>query len=212
MNDAGEDLSLRRKQSLHALKKQLSIQSVRGGIQGKEGVIGEDGAIENDDEDEEMSNEGMRTRRTRIIRNQRKKMSTEKSEVLGRTRFGALNAKQGEDKAAKVGEAAKTGTAPNASKKSAKPVANKANTATKSQKPTQNNNGSSSSGSNSSSQLSLQDAMKVVDIKTNNLNQKQQYRDVLPKFLYKPNVPLPDLSEYTQRFIEVRVHKAYVCR
>lgn len=54
--------------------------------------------------------------------------------------------------------------------------------------------------------------MKVVDIKSNNKAQKQLYRDVLPKFLYRPNVPLPDLSEYTQRFIEVRVHKAYVCR
>ena len=38
------------------------------------------------------------------------------------------------------------------------------------------------------------------------------YKDVLPKFLYRPNVPLPDLSEYTMKQIEVRVHKAYVCR
>lgn len=54
--------------------------------------------------------------------------------------------------------------------------------------------------------------MKIVDIKTNNQNQKALYRDVLPKFLYRPNVPLPDMSEYTQKQIEVRVHKAYVSR
>ena len=89
MNDPQEEMALRRKQSLHALKKQLSIQSVRGGILGQEDVIGEDGGIENEDDDDDMSMEGMRTRRTRIIRNQRKKMSTEKAEVMGRTRFGA---------------------------------------------------------------------------------------------------------------------------
>jgi len=71
---------------------------------------------------------------------------------------------------------------------------------------------SSSGGNNASSSLSSVDSMKIVDIKANNSNQKQLYRDVLPKFLYKPMVPLPDLSEYTQRWIEVRVHKAYVSR
>ena len=35
---------------------------------------------------------------------------------------------------------------------------------------------------------------------------------MLPKFLYKLYVPLPDLSDYTMKQIEVRVHKAYVCR
>ena len=54
--------------------------------------------------------------------------------------------------------------------------------------------------------------MKVVNIKSNNQNQKSIYKDVLPKFLYRPNVPLPDLSEFTTKMIEVRVHKAYVCR
>lgn len=48
------------------LKKQMSVLSVRGGIMGNEGIIGEDGAIEkseNDDEDEnELSKDGMRTR------------------------------------------------------------------------------------------------------------------------------------------------------
>ena len=54
--------------------------------------------------------------------------------------------------------------------------------------------------------------MKIVDIKTNNNNQISAYRDVLPKFLYRPNTPLPDLSDYTQKHIEIRVHKQYVSR
>lgn len=35
---------------------------------------------------------------------------------------------------------------------------------------------------------------------------------MLPKFLYRPMVPLPDLSDYTQKFIEVRVDKSFVSR
>jgi len=56
------------------------------------------------------------------------------------------------------------------------------------------------------------DSMKIVDVKTNNSNQKLLYREVLPKFLYKPMVPLPDLSEFINRHIEVRIHKTFVCR
>ena len=34
----------------------------------------------------------------------------------------------------------------------------------------------------------------------------------IPKFLYKPFTPLPDLSAYVNRHIEIRVHKCYVVR
>lgn len=34
----------------------------------------------------------------------------------------------------------------------------------------------------------------------------------LPKFLYKPFTPMPDISAYQNRHIEIRVHKCYVVR
>lgn len=34
----------------------------------------------------------------------------------------------------------------------------------------------------------------------------------LPKFLYKPFTPLPDLSAYVNHHIEIRVHKCYAVR
>jgi hypothetical protein len=34
----------------------------------------------------------------------------------------------------------------------------------------------------------------------------------LPKFLYKPFTPLPDISPYLNQYIEIRVHKCYVVR
>lgn len=36
--------------------------------------------------------------------------------------------------------------------------------------------------------------------------------DLMPRFLYKPFTPLPDLSSYLGHLIEVRVHKCYVVR
>ena len=66
-NDDGNDIvgeletQLFRKKSIQALKKQMSVVSVRGGIQGNEGVIGEDGGVEGGDDDE-SSVDGMRTR------------------------------------------------------------------------------------------------------------------------------------------------------
>ncbi len=38
------------------------------------------------------------------------------------------------------------------------------------------------------------------------------YGCILKKFLYMPMIPLPDLSLYMNRWIEVRVHKKYVSR
>ena len=61
----------------------MSVVSVRGGIQGNEGVIGEDGAVEGGDDDE-SSVDGMRTRQSK--NRYRKKMSQDKSDVLARTR------------------------------------------------------------------------------------------------------------------------------
>ena len=89
------ETNLRRKASLTQsyLKKQLSVVSVRGGIMGNEGIIGEDGAIEksendeDEDDDDENSKDGMRTRQSRI--KYRKKVSTDKNEVMSRTRNGA---------------------------------------------------------------------------------------------------------------------------
>ncbi len=47
-------LELSRKRSISQLKKQMSVQSVvRGGIQGNEGVIGEDGGIEKEEESDD---------------------------------------------------------------------------------------------------------------------------------------------------------------
>jgi len=46
---------------------------MRGGIQGNEGVIGEDGGIAKDSQDDELSVDGMRTRQQR--NRYRKKMS-----------------------------------------------------------------------------------------------------------------------------------------
>ena len=62
-NDMVGDLEtqLLRKKSIQGLKKQMSVVSVRGGIQGNEGVIGEDGGVEGGDDDE-SSVDGMRTR------------------------------------------------------------------------------------------------------------------------------------------------------
>ena len=54
--------------------------------------------------------------------------------------------------------------------------------------------------------------MRVLSIEQCNQNQYNQYGYTLKKFLYKPMVPLPDLSEYINRWIEVRVHKSYVSR
>jgi len=73
---------------------------MRGGIQGKEGVIGEDGALENDDED--SSADGMRTRQQRM--RYRRKTSQTKTEVQARTRQGANNARAGEEKQPKSGD------------------------------------------------------------------------------------------------------------
>jgi len=58
----GSAMELHRKKSLMSLKKQMSLQSMRGGIQGNEGVIGEDGGIAKDSQDDESSVDGMRTR------------------------------------------------------------------------------------------------------------------------------------------------------
>ena len=45
-----------------------------------------------------------------------------------------------------------------------------------------------------------------------NEKQLQIYKEVLPKFLYKPMTPLPDLSRHINKSIEIRVHKYYVSR
>jgi hypothetical protein len=45
-----------------------------------------------------------------------------------------------------------------------------------------------------------------------NKYQQSVYGEVLPKFLYKPNMPLPDLYPFVNKFIEVRVHKCFVAR
>jgi hypothetical protein len=45
-----------------------------------------------------------------------------------------------------------------------------------------------------------------------NKYQQTVYGEVLPKFLYKPMIPLPDLFPFVNKFIEVRVHKCYVTR
>lgn len=60
-------------------------------------------------------------------------------------------------------------------------------------KPVQSSNNNSVSVGNGSHT----DSMKTYDIKTNNQNQKMIYKDVLPKFLYRPMIPLPDLFEHT---------------
>ncbi len=95
------------------------MQSMRGGILGGEGVIGEDGGIEKDSE-EESSVDGMRTRQQRS--RYRKKMSQDKADVLARTRQGTNNAKNG-DPASTPADTAQS--AQLASKKIVKAVPNK---------------------------------------------------------------------------------------
>ena len=51
-----------------------------------------------------------------------------------------------------------------------------------------------------------------MSIELCNQKQKQLYKEILPKFLYKPMTPLPDLSKYINKCIEVRIHKYYVSR
>lgn len=46
----------------------------------------------------------------------------------------------------------------------------------------------------------------------NNKFQQALYGEVLPKFLYKPLVPLPDLYSFINKYIELRVHKCFVSR
>lgn len=76
-----------RKSSMQQLKKQLSLHSARGGMQ----VIGEDGAVAGEDEDEEQSSfDGMKTRQHNRKRN--KKVSQDKADVLARTRQATSNA------------------------------------------------------------------------------------------------------------------------
>ena len=76
--------TLQRKKSIIELKKQLSLHSARGGMF----VIGEDGAVA-DQDDDEPSFDGMKTRQHN---KKRKKMSQDKSDVLARTRQGTNNA------------------------------------------------------------------------------------------------------------------------
>ena len=98
---------------------------------GNEGFIGEDGAIEKsendddeeDDDDNDNSKDGMRTRQSRKYR---KKTSTDKNEVISRTRQGTQNRT---DDNSKTGQKKVDPTRANSStKKTSKPVASKAAT------------------------------------------------------------------------------------
>lgn len=82
----------------------MSIQSsaVRGGIQGNEDVIGEDGGIGEESDDDEQSADkaklsGICTRQSRL--RGRKKPSADKAELMARTRNGGASngQRQGED-------------------------------------------------------------------------------------------------------------------
>ena len=153
------DTELLRKKSIHLVKKQMSIQSARGGIQGNIGVIGEDGAMEKDSDEESsvenVSNNGMRTRLSRL--RGRKKPSTEKDEVLALSRQGVIVNRQKITEETKQVTDGDPKTPP--TKKLAKTV-KKCNIP----KPVQSSNNNSVSVGNGSQT----DSMKTYDIKTNN--------------------------------------------
>ena len=58
----------------------------------------------------------------------------------------------------------------------------------------------------------MNDNIEIRSIELWNEIQKQIYKEILPKFLYKPGTPLPDLSLHLNKCIEIRVHKDYISR
>ena len=200
--------------SLSKMRKQQSVVSARGGIQGKEGVIGEDGEVEHEDSNESdassssNSANGMRTRQ-RKTRSRKRLASGKLDAARQRKTATGPGAKAPDGEGQPAGKGTAGGDAKLNQQTAGKPAASKAQ---KSANKPQGAQAASSTLQASQSLLTNGSSMKTMSIREQNAWQRSVYRDVLPKFLYRPMTPLPDLSEHTMKHIEVRVHKAYVSR